>query len=288
MAYNFSMHEFEKSHYPALLPLVATLDQPVLPLAVLEGTTAGWVFTDEIRNPTLALIGLPCGYFFGAGAAPEGDTLTAARRVVSGTFVPHSQACGNFGFLFSFSGPDWIERLPLLLLGHHPFHIFRRAFTFQVERFVAAERALPTLPEGYTLRPIDADLLAEQPALRQEILGTWSSVPIFLAQGCGAAVLHGAEVASFCLAPFATHEKMEISVSTAEAFKRRGLARRAAAAFIRRCLELGKQPNWECFWDNEPSIGLARSLGYATQKDYPIFYWEEKPEPLASNDPSLA
>jgi RimJ/RimL family protein N-acetyltransferase len=197
---------------------------------------------------------------------------------VNNALVPRSQAGGNFGFLFSFSGQDWVDSLPMLLLGRSPFHIFRRTFYFDAERFAAAERDLPALPEGFEVREIDDNLLAAQPDLMQDILGTWPSVYTFFKHGCGAAVMHGSELASYCLSPFASGAMMEISVATAEPFKRRGLGRRAAAAFVRRCLNLGKQPNWECFWDNEASTRLAQSLGYTVRKDYPIFYWEERPE----------
>jgi len=270
------MIEIEFSHCLAVEPLVASLDQAVLPRAVIEGTTAGWVFADAREDPGCALIGLPCGYFFGAGRAPEGAALTAARRVVNGILVPRSQAGGNFGFLFSFSGPDWIASLPQLLLGRSPFHIFRRTFDFGPVRFGEIERELPPPPEGFAVREIDGALLAEQPGLVEEVLGTWPSVHGFLKNGCGAAVLRGGEVVSACLSPFATREKMEISANTTEGYQRRGLGRLAAAAFVRRCLERGKTPTWECFWDNAASTALAQSLGYTLKRDYPIFYWEEK------------
>jgi RimJ/RimL family protein N-acetyltransferase len=275
------MFELTPNQIQAVLPLISTLDQAVLPRAVLEGTTVGWVFADSRSQPASALIGLPCGYFFGAGKAPEGAGLTAARRLVNNTLIPRSQAGGTFGFIFSFGGQDWIKSLPILLLGRSPFHIYRRAFKFDAQRFAEVEQSLPALPEGFELRAIDADLLDEQPGIAQELLGTWPSVFNFLKNGCGAVVLRGSEVVSTCLAAFATAERMEISVTTAEAYRRRGFARQAAAIFIRRCLSLGKQPNWDCFWDNDSSTALAQTLGYSIQKDYPIFYWEERPEEIA-------
>ena len=274
------MLELTPNQYAAVEPLIAGLDQAVLPRAVLEGTTPGWVFANDRTAPTSALIGLPCGYFFGAGQAPQGDELTAARRRVNNALVPRSQATGNFGFLFSFSGEDWIKSLPILLLGRSPFHIFRRAFRFDPVQFARVEQELPPLPQGFALRAVDADLLDERPELAQDILGTWPSLYTYLKNGCGMAVIHGAEVASVCFAAFATSERMEISVTTAEAYRRRGFARQAAAAFIRVCLGRGKQPNWDCFWDNAPSAALAQSLGYGAHKDYPIFYWEERVEEL--------
>ena len=124
------MFELSLSQIPAVLPLIATLDQAVLPRAVLEGTTPGWVFADDSQHPRSVLIGLPCGYFFGAGTAPRGQELEDARQLVTGALIPRSQAGGNFGFLFSFCGQDWIDSLPLLLPGRSPLHIFRRGMRF--------------------------------------------------------------------------------------------------------------------------------------------------------------
>lgn len=252
----------------------------MLPWAVIEGAAPGWVFVDQEDRPTHALVGLPCGFFFGAGVAPQGEALDRVRRTVHSVLVPRSQASGTFGFLFSFSGQDWIDRLPLLL-GRSPFQIFRRTFRLDQARFAQIENALPPLPEGYSLREIDAPLLEAAPGLAQDVLSTWSSLGAFLDRGYGMAVLRGQKPVSTCLAAFVTRRHMEISVVTQESERRRGLARCAAAAFMRGCLQRGKYPNWECFWDNEASCRLAQSLGYEVDKDYPIFYWEAHPEKLS-------
>jgi RimJ/RimL family protein N-acetyltransferase len=281
--YNKMMIEISPDRYPAVIDLISTLDQAVLPRAVIEGTTPGWVFADDKNNPQSILIGLPCGFLFGAGKAPEGDRLTAVVQIVNYSLVPRSQAEGNFGFLFSFSGRDWIDCLPALLPGRNLLSIFRRSFTFDLKRFAALERKLAPLPEGFELREIDEGFLREQPGVLQEVLNTWASADAFLKHGCGAAVMRGSEVASICFSAFSTAERMEIAVATAEPYRRHGFARYAAAAFIRRCLDLGKQPNWECFWDNEASIQLAQRLGYTFLNDYPIFYWEERLANLPAN-----
>jgi len=80
---------------------------------------------------------------------------------------------------------------------------------------------------------------------------------------------------SLCLACFAALGKLEISINTAEAYRRRGLATLTAAAFIEECLERGLQPNWECWWTNTPSTALAEKLGFEQGVDHAVYYWEE-------------
>lgn len=83
------------------------------------------------------------------------------------------------------------------------------------------------------------------------------------------------EIVSVCMSVFASQERMEIDVHTAENYRRRGFAALTAAAFIEACLQRGKQPNWECFWDNQPSVALAGELGFCALPDFPVYYWQE-------------
>ena len=61
----------------------------------------------------------------------------------------------------------------------------------------------------------------------------------------------------------------------ADAYRRQGWGAVVAAAFIQDCLEVNHHPNWECFWDNQPSMKLAEKIGYTMPQDYPVSYWEE-------------
>jgi RimJ/RimL family protein N-acetyltransferase len=67
-----------------------------------------------------------------------------------------------------------------------------------------------------------------------------------------------------------------MDVHTEDKFSRQGLANLICTAFIEKCIQSGKTPNWECFWENEPSVNLAKKLGFVALDDYPVFYWEEK------------
>jgi len=51
-------------------------------------------------------------------------------------------------------------------------------------------------------------------------------------------------------------------VDTGKGFRRRGLAALTCTAFIRHCLERGLLPTWDTDDDNEPSLLLARTLGF--------------------------
>jgi GNAT superfamily N-acetyltransferase len=275
------MIELPPTHFAAVAPLLAGLGDAVLPRAVLEGFNPGWVFVDEPLCPASALIGLPCGYFFAAGCPPQPALRPGLAALIQRELVGRSSAAGNFGFLFSFGAPGWVECLPDLLPARQPLRIFRRGFHFDPLRFGAMEQALAPLPAGLRLERVDASALQAFPELRVEVNANWRSPDDFLRSGLGVYIARGAELACWCLSPFACQDALEISVVTAPAFRRQGLARQASAAFLRLCLAAGRRPNWECFWDNQPSLGLALSLGFTFAQDTPVFYWEELPSGLA-------
>jgi hypothetical protein len=113
------------------------------------------------------------------------------------------------------------------------------------------------------------------PDLSGEIQATWGNVDTFAAHGRGFCLLNGGELLSACLAVFASEAADEISTHTVEAYRRQGWGAVVAAAFIQDCLAAGRHPNWECWWENEPSVKLAERLGYIMVQDYPVCYWEE-------------
>jgi len=60
--------------------------------------------------------------------------------------------------------------------------------------------------------------------------------------------------------------RVEIEIQTHRQFRRRGLARVAAAALILYCLEHGLEPCWDA--GNEWSSALARQLGFHSTGKY--------------------
>jgi RimJ/RimL family protein N-acetyltransferase len=82
------------------------------------------------------------------------------------------------------------------------------------------------------------------------------------------------EIACECSSVFIGGGAVEINIHTNEKYRRQGLAAIAATAFISECLDRGLHPNWECWWDNQPSISLAQKLGFEPVKDHPVLLVE--------------
>jgi GNAT superfamily N-acetyltransferase len=264
------MIELTLPEFPRVLPLLVGIQQAVLPDAVCEGINPGRIFVDRREEPHTALIWTPVGYYFLAGEPALTESIEKIGQVLAEIFVPASQAGGESGFILVPSSTAWKDYLPTLLPGIQVIEIYRRPHTFDPAQFAAQPDWRARIPQGFRLQPVD-ETLAEEVG----VLASWATVEDFLANGLGFALLEGTDLASVCTSVFSSRARMEIDVHTTEKFQRRGFAVLVTSALIEACLERGKQPNWECFWDNDPSTALASKLGFNALPDYPVYFWEE-------------
>ncbi len=262
------MIELHPSEFAGVAPLLEGIQQKALPSAICQGYSPGRIFVDRRDRPQLILVWSALGYYFIAGS-PVLAHAVKASRVLREIFVPASQAGGESSFILVPAQAGWKEHLPALLPGQEVIEIYRRPFQFNLAQFQALPAWQARIPPGCQLRIMDAALT--------EKLGAppgWFSSEAFLANGLGIALFAGDEIASLCVSVFASRERMEMDIHTEEKHQRKGFAALAASAFIEECLRRGKQPNWECFWENKASTALAEKLGFQAEADYPVYYWE--------------
>lgn len=264
------MIELTLPEFPRVLPLLIGIQQAVLPYAICEGINPGRVFVDQREEPHTALIWTPVGYYFIAGEPGHTGSIEKISQTLTEIFVPASRAGGESGFILIPSTESWKVHLPTLLPNRQVIEIYRRLHIFDLAQFARSVDWFTRIPQDFRLQQVD-ETLAEEVG----VLISWASIEDFLAKGLGFALLEGTEIASVCTSVFSSHTRMEIDVHTLESYQRRGFAVLVTSAFIKACLQLGKQPNWECFWDNEPSTALAVKMGFRPLLDYPVYFWEE-------------
>ena len=110
------------------------------------------------------------------------------------------------------------------------------------------------LPEGH--RRTGLDFTAFPDASRREYELDWvSRRPMAVALADGRPV-------SVCYAAFTTETLWDVSVETAEPYRRRGLAAACFRALAAHMGERGKLPTWGAMLDNPASLGLAAKLGF--------------------------
>jgi RimJ/RimL family protein N-acetyltransferase len=245
---------------------------------ILENRHPARVFADDLRDPTCAFTWTPWGYFYLAGTADRHTFLPALKTILDEELLPASKALGQSGFILWPDSPAWAAMLPDLLPNRSLIKIFRRTFTFDPATFYEGRYSRPSTPPGFSLKAVDAALVENNHSLAAEILTAWRSLDDYFENGVGICLMEGVTLVSVCFSMFISRGKAEVNVFTAEKYRSRGFATLAAAGFIDACLKRGLQPNWECFWDNIPSLRLAEYLGFKAQVDTPVYYWEESVE----------
>lgn len=103
-------------------------------------------------------------------------------------------------------------------------------------------------------------------------VGFWPDAQAFLARGGGWVAEADGAPAALAFAAMTIGDDVEIGIETLPAFRRRGLARVACAAFIEDLVAAGRTPVWSCREDNVGSVRLAGALGFAVSRRLP--YWE--------------
>lgn len=263
------MIELQKADYATILPLISDSKQKVLPFSIAQGINPGRIFVDQKESPTTVLIWTTVGYYFLFGD-PDSANLSDISQTISETFVPASQATGETGFILIPSSDYWKPTITSILPGQEVIEIYRTPHTLDIQKFSLNYRHQTILPTGYVLQKLDNHLVE-----KIGVLASWVSIDDFLTNGVGFAIMKDDQLASYCYSVFSSDKVIEIDVHTDENFRGLGLATVVSSTLIHNCLGNGKKPNWECFWDNKPSLNLAKKLGFVALDDYPVFYWEE-------------
>ena len=243
-------------------PLRALFDagQPVAIrcFAVLDGTIRGQIWTDDLAQPTW-------------GAVQEGafDTLFLGGRPTAGVVHALVEELRQAGGVALALWPD--HPYNQLLPPAPDFDGWELEFT---DRPLGVDPA-PTLsvPEGCELRPIDATWF-ERCRYRDHYAAFFGSVERTLAQGFGFCLVKGEALLAEAFAGAAALGMIEIGTITSEPYRGRGYATLCCAQLIRECEARGYRTYWCCAKDNLASAGLARRMGYQTERAYRFVAWD--------------
>jgi len=130
------------------------------------------------------------------------------------------------------------------------------------------------LPDGVTVRPMDAGLVARC-EWRDLIEGAYGSVEAFLEHGLGLCLMRDNEILAEAYAPFIGRGVAEVGVVTAEAQRGRGLAAIAIAWLTVSLAERGLAMYWSCDADNEASVRVAGKLGFGPPRPFRILMYRQ-------------
>jgi hypothetical protein len=214
--------------------------------AVVEAVVEGRLGRATVAGGA-ARLSVGCYEIFGGDASsPE------ARDLVAGAARPRELVYGN--------DVAW-RRLILDVHGDGVADRPMRDFDPSGIEAATLVRLETGLPEGFDLRPLDADLAGQlDPDLEPHALQVFASPRAFLEQGLGYGAVADGRLACAATSYTRSSRLVEVAISTRAAFRGRGLAAATASRLVRRCLADALVPRWTA--SNPVSQRLAVRLGF--------------------------
>jgi GNAT superfamily N-acetyltransferase len=257
------MQRIEPKDYGKIHPLVNELAGIHLNLiALLEGTALGQVFADDAASPRSAyLISGDAHYLVGE---PDNPAFIAVVNAA----LPRDKYFVLFCDLVR-----WAGALDVVLKDTYAVRAPRCYYKLRQLKIADWQARLP---DGYSLRRVDADLLAQdlrnRDAVIDGLLDAWFSVEAFLVHGFGTCLVHDTAIVSWSLADYVSGERCEIGIHTDGDYRRQGLGTLTATANAAHAASLGYLAiGWHCWANNGGSIGVAERVGFEKAADYDVF-----------------
>lgn len=225
---------------------------------VLEGKTRGHMLIDDHSQPK-----------WGVVRDPVYGTLYLGGQFTPGllaTLVDHFREQGGVGI------SCWPDDPINAMLPPHPAYDGTTLFFSRRSPDVVLPSLLPELAAAYTLAQRDEQLFT-QSFDYDSTVASFGSVEDVLRLTFGVALVHNAGVVCEAATGAATQGQIEVGVTTAEAYRRRGFATIACAKLIELCEAHGYATWWDCAKQNIASIRLARKLGYQNEREYRYVWW---------------
>lgn len=221
----------------------------------------GEIWADDAENPTAARAEL--GDFAFLAGTPNAELIQLDTAKPYLIMTPQNEA--------------W-ARLIEQCLGEKAkpalrYAILKEENVFDREKLMTYAR---TLPEGYILRPIDADLYHRclQEGWSVDLVKNFATWEQFERYGLGVVAVKDNEIVAGASSYSAYDRGIEVEVDTQTAHRRKGLATACSAQLILLCLDRGLYPSWDAA--NLWSVALAEKLGYHRGETYGIYYWERE------------
>lgn len=226
--------------------------QETLITSCLQGVM-GQIFVTDLEHPTAAFAFIGCFGFFAGEPNRELVQHKPAGFVI---FTPQNEA--------------WAALLEEVYPSAHRTtrYAIRKNTVFDRDKLREAVRQLP---QGYELKPIDADLYEQclQNPVTADFVSVFETKERYLSLGRGMVILKDGQIVSGASSYTRYREGIEIEVDTIESERRKHLATVVCAALILRCLEEGLYPSWDA--QNQNSVRLAETLGYEFDHEYPVY-----------------
>jgi len=267
------IYELAKNDYEKVRSIFTELQAYNLIIAaVIEGTSPGRIYVDDVSKPKTAFMCSVEGYYL-AGYEGNATFNSGLRKLIAETiFVGDTVREGDWELDLRFLPGTWEARLEAILEG-----LDRPPIKFDRRHYVCRESKVDwkaQIPAGFSIQRVDEKLLTRPELTMPDHLINWmkinwGSIEDFMQKGFGFCTLHGEKVVCWCMADCVSGDACEVGIRTHPDYRRRGLATLTVAATVDYCLTHGfASVGWHCDKDNLGSVGVAEKVGFEKERDY--------------------
>ncbi|MBU5265668.1 GNAT family N-acetyltransferase [Virgibacillus proomii] len=261
------IHKLEKKNYQKIRALLTPEQKNDLTLnAIINLTNRGTIYVDDVEQPRTALIDVTgvCSIFI--GDVSNEQFISHLREFIENQLkIDTYESCGGTYFLVVITDETW-EKVLRDVISHRDFEIdYEIYYQFNKSRFNSLKKSYKSLPDGYTIKKIDSEVISNDPdEIIFDVLSEfWYSVDDFLHQSFGYCVMKGNRIISACLSCCVNEKDHEISVETYdEEEMNKGLATLVCTVYLEHCIENGITPHWSTLETNVESKQLGKKLGF--------------------------
>jgi RimJ/RimL family protein N-acetyltransferase len=261
-----NMKQLSHKDFHNVRALFQKLDYQLIITAVLDQTSPGKIYVDDIHQPASALMISPEGNFL------VGDHQNPAFNADLKTLL--IDLMGQTGHLeIQYAHDEWADCVSGMFQIEYPL-IFDASYYIYTD---LTSPEMPVLSPGWSLHTIDQaffnrDDIENLDIVLEKIAENWASREVFLEQGLGVCLLHGRKLVSECVADCVSGTCCEVGISTDPDYRRQGLAALTVNAAIAHCQAAGLTAiGWHCANNNLGSVKTAEKTGFVKQRTYPIF-----------------
>lgn len=259
------MNELPTDQFEQIRPLFAPLHHHLAIESILNGTTPGKVYVDDLLTPTVGLAWYQSRFYL------SGQPETAVSQLLHRLFAETIYPSGLEAMVLHYAPAEWETQATTLFGEKTPIHALRHHYQTQTSPRTCH------VPDGFTLRLVDANLLTEPldhlDILMNEMQSERPFVADFLQHSFGVCLQHGSELVGWCLSEYNTAEQCEVGIEVREPYQKRGFATLLTHALVNEAYRRGiQQVGWHCWARNTASVATALKAGLVKTADCPVYF----------------
>jgi RimJ/RimL family protein N-acetyltransferase len=253
-------------NYAIVKPLFADLSFNLIISAMIEGTSPGKIYVDDLANPTTCFLSSAEGCYL-AGEAHNDSFNADLKQHLFSAFLQDEDY-----IVLECTSTEWEATLDDIFQGRvvkYP----RSYYTFEQMKLDWENE----IPNGISVEQVNAAFITRTQLTNMDkviaaIHSNWNSADEFFKDGFGVCLVNETDVISWCMADCVSGVRCEIGIHTDARFQKRGFASLTVSATVAQALSRGlTEIGWHCWEHNHASNKTAQKVGFQFRRPYEAY-----------------